>query len=190
MSFAELYLHRIRRQQLFGNTVPAEHFIEIQTVNGAKSVDAVNGRERALILDIGQTAEGDGEFVAAAAKGNFLAGLFHIAKCELQTLADPFEFFAGALHVMILAGRPAPWADRYFRNAKVWAERQYIPQGESGQAKSRVFVPNVEQATGGASIENRGGNIGGQRRHLWPAPAGAAALPPRHGNPPDSDAIR
>ena len=56
---------------------------------------------RALVFDIGQTAERDCKFVAGAPLRKLLAGLLDVAVGEFQPLANVFELFAGALHDMI-----------------------------------------------------------------------------------------
>src|ERR1039457_4003422 len=105
--------------------IQREDVVESQPVDGAEGVGPVNRRHRALVLDVRQAAQCDGEFGVSELPRDLLAGFLYLAIRQLQSLASPLEPQPRTLHGMILAVRlavaPGVWKIDMIRN------RHYIP---------------------------------------------------------------
>src|SRR5580700_4819824 len=89
---------RVAGERAGRNSIPGKNFVQIQPVDRAQAVKPVHGWHGTLVLNVGQTAEGDDEFIILVAGGNARAGLLHVAKLETQPLAYSLEFLSGFLH--------------------------------------------------------------------------------------------
>ena len=58
--------------------VPTENIEWIQVINDRQRIDFVQARDDAVIFDVGKAADVQDEFRAAAMRGEFKAGSFHI----------------------------------------------------------------------------------------------------------------
>src|SRR5262249_24188920 len=91
-------------QLVAGDTVPAQDLVELQAVDGAERIKAVDRGYSSFVFNVGETTQGNREFVALMARGALLAGLFHNAIGQFEAIANPLESFARTVHDMILAG--------------------------------------------------------------------------------------
>src|SRR5439155_13987673 len=66
--------------------VPALHFGQVQPVDGAQGIQAVNGRDGAFVFDIRQAAQRDDKLFVLVPLGNTKARLFDVAITKVQSL--------------------------------------------------------------------------------------------------------
>jgi hypothetical protein len=93
--FARHFVHR--------KPIPAEHFLVIHAVNGAKRENLVNCGNCPFIFNVRKAAQGNGEFLRAKPDGKFMACLLYVPKRQAQAFADSLQLLPFPLHAMILA---------------------------------------------------------------------------------------
>ena len=83
------------------HAVPVQNFINVETIDGAERIQPVDGRNGAFVLDIGQPAQGDDEFVVVVTRRNLIAGFFHVPIPQIQAFARPLQLLSSFFHAMI-----------------------------------------------------------------------------------------
>jgi len=66
------------------HAVPAQHFVDIQPVDGTERIKPIESREGALVLDVGESAEGYDKLGVVVALRDSRAGLLHLPVPETQ----------------------------------------------------------------------------------------------------------
>jgi len=83
--------------------VRVELIVNGEPVDTAERVELEHGGDGALVLDVGEPADQDGEFRITAPLRDYLAALLHIAEFEVQSLARPAQLLTCFFHAMILS---------------------------------------------------------------------------------------
>src|ERR1035441_4033986 len=128
---------RYRHHLIEWRSVPRQRLAEVQPVDGAKRVEPVDRWRRALVLDVRQTAQRNGEFGVAEVLRDLLAGFRNFAIRQLQALASPLQLQPRTVHGMILAVRSP--ASPAVENIGITGNRYCIPL----RRYSLPFVPKL-----------------------------------------------
>src|SRR3569833_1784974 len=94
----------VRGHSLGPDPIPAENFVQVQTVNTAKGIQTIDRRQSTLIFDVGEPADQNREFRIIVPLGDLLAGNLHIPKPEAQ----PFPCAAQPLSSQFHLSRSSP----------------------------------------------------------------------------------
>jgi hypothetical protein len=93
----------IRGHGVSRNSIPRKDLVKVQPIDATERVQPVNRRERALVLDIGETADQDGKFLIVMPFRDQLARLLNIPELQVQAFPDPPEALTGIVRAMILS---------------------------------------------------------------------------------------
>ena len=91
MGFAQANAQRLRFQLFPRHPVPSQNLFVINAIDRTERVDAKDAGQCSFVLDVGQTAEGDGEFVVTA-NGRDLAA------CLLEPATEKARPFTGLVY--------------------------------------------------------------------------------------------
>jgi hypothetical protein len=103
MRFFDLHAAGVGGNRLHRYPVPPQHRVQIEPVDAAQRINAVDRRHRPLVLDIGQATDENYKLLISAGIGDHLAGRLDIAELQVQPFARAPQALSRTFHAVILS---------------------------------------------------------------------------------------